>query len=325
MKCKLVSCFLLLNIVLLAQVPTNSLSAYYPFNNNTLDYIGTRHGVSAGVAQYGTDRWGTPNACYDVVDNTNYINLPSDNWIHGDYSISAWVNVKQVMSYPRLYDFSNGYMINDAVGELSHSGSGHVGPAMGYCVNSSTESHYFSMNALSLNDWHHVVYISSGTQMQIYVDNVLDGSIIGNCTPENVYRVHNKIGGSNAPLNDATKAYIDDFRLYDRAITPEEVGQLFYEPQSSVGVHEYKTLIEHLTISPNPSSDFLNVDFLSDSDKETVIELFDNIGKSLSVHKYPTVVGQNKMVVALDNLAAGFYHLTISTNSKSQNMKFVKN
>ena len=49
MKKVLLSCLLGLNFILIAQVPTNSLSAYYPFNNNTLDYVGARHGVSAGT------------------------------------------------------------------------------------------------------------------------------------------------------------------------------------------------------------------------------------------------------------------------------------
>ncbi|MBL7937115.1 MAG: T9SS type A sorting domain-containing protein [Bacteroidia bacterium] len=327
MKNKLLVCLLGLNLVSMAQVPTNSLSAYYPFNNNTLDYVGTRHGVSVGVAQYGTDRWGATNACYDVVDNTNYINLPSDYWIHGDYSISAWVMVKQEMPFPRLYDFANGYMINDVVGQLSHSGSGNMGPAMGYCINANTESHYFSPNALSLNDWHHIVYISSGYQMLIYVDGTLDGSVVGNYMPENIFRTKNKIGGSNAPLNDATNAFIDDFRLYDRAITPEEVTQLFNEPENSnpVSVIENKEVITNLSVFPNPSTNQLNVDFRSFSNKEVTFEIYDNIGKLVSIQKTETLIGQNKVIVKVESLANGFYYLSISSGDKSKNIKFVKN
>lgn len=326
MKKVLLSCLLGLNFISIAQVPTNSLAAYYPFNNNTLDYVGARHGVSAGVAQYGTDRWGAPNACYDVVDNTNYINLPSDYWIHGDYSVSAWVKVKQVMPFPRLYDFANGYMINDAVGQLSHSGSGNVGPAMGYS-NGNFEASYFSQNALSLNDWHHVVYISSVYQMLIYVDGVLDGSAIGNFMPENIFRTQNKIGGSNAPLNDATSAFIDDFRLYDRAITPEEVTQLFNEPENPnpVGVIENDEIITNLSIFPNPTISQLNIDFMSSSNNETTFQIYDNLGKLVSAQKTETLIGQNKVVINTQSLANGFYHLTISSGDNTKNIKFVKN
>lgn len=324
---KKILCYLLfVHFISFSQVPTNSLSAYYPFNNNTLDYVGSRHGVSTGVAQYGTDRWGAANACYDVVDNTNYINLPPDTWIYGDYSISAWVMVKQVMPYPRLYDFANGYMINDVVGQLSHSGSGDMGPAIGYCVNSTSESHYFSSNALSLNNWHHIVYISSGYQMKIYIDNVLDGSFVGNYIPENIYRTQNKIGGSNAPMNDATSAYIDDFRLYDRAITPEEVTELFNEPENPnpAGIHENKEIISHLSIFPNPAANQLNVIFLSVSETKSKIEMFDNMGKLVSTQSFETVIGSNNLNIDLKNISNGFYHLSITNGTSSHNIKFVK-
>ena len=246
MEKRLLILFLGINSLLSAQVPTAGLSAYYPFNGNTNDYVGTRHGVPVGTAQYGTDRFGMANGCYDVVDNTNYIDLPADTWIYGDYSVSAWVKVKQQMPFPRVYDFSNGYMVNNVAGEISHSGSGHGGPAMGYSASSSSESSYFSFNTLSLNTWHHLVFISNGTQMSVYVDNVLDGMVIGNHIPENIYRTQNKIGGSNAPLNDDTKAFIDDFRLYDRAINEEEVGELFNEPNITTGVHETEKAIADL-------------------------------------------------------------------------------
>ena len=327
MKKALLSCLLGLNFISMAQVPTNSLAAYYPFNNNTLDYVGARHGVSAGVAQYGTDRWGAPNACYDVVDNTNYINLPSDYWIHGDYSVSAWVKVKQVMPFPRLYDFGNGYMINDVVGLISHSGSGNAGPAISYCLNTNTETHLFSQNALSLNDWHHLVFVSNATQVLVYIDGVLDGSSTGNFVPENIYRTQNKIGGSNAPLNDATSAFIDDFRLYDRAITSEEVTQLFEEPENPnpVSVIENKEIITNFSISPNPATSQLNIDFMSLSNNETTFQIYDNLGKLVSAQKTETLIGQNKVVINTQSLANGFYHLTISSGDNTKNMKFIKN
>ncbi|MES2513849.1 MAG: LamG-like jellyroll fold domain-containing protein [Bacteroidota bacterium] len=323
---KLLPYLLCANFVSFAQVPTNSLAAYYPFNNNTLDYVGGRDGVSAGVAQYGTDRWGAANACYDVFDNTNYINLPADYWIHGDYSVSAWVMAKQTMPFPRLYDFSNGYTVNNAAGHIAHSGSGNVGPAMGYS-NGSFESSCFSQNAISLNDWHHLVYISNGYQLLIYVDGVLDVSATGNFMPENIYRTQNKIGGSNAPLNDATNAYIDDFRLYDRAITPEEVTQLFEEPENPnpVSVAENEVIIGNLIVFPNPATNHLNVNFSSATAKPTTIQVYDNLGKLVISQKVETTIGPNKIVLNTTDLASGFYYIAVSADDRSINFKFTKN
>ncbi len=325
MNKKLFVILLLLNLGLFSQVPTNSLSAYYPFNNNTLDYVGSRHGVSAGVAQYGTDRWGAANACYDVVGNSNHIMLPNDYWIYGDYSISAWVKVKQTESYPRLYDFSNGYCIDNVLGKLSHSGNGC--PSIEYLVTGQTGSYYMSTTLLNINTWYHLVFISSGMQMYIYVNNMLIGTYNGNYMPQNVFRTSNKIGGSNAPLQDDTQAYIDDFRLYDRAITPEEVTQLFNEPENPnpVNVIKNKEIITHLSISPNPTTSQLSVDFMSSSNKETTFQIYDHLGKLVNVQKTETIIGQNKIIVNTQSFVNGFYYLSISSEDKIKNIKFIKN
>jgi hypothetical protein len=325
MKKVLLSCLLGLNFILIAQVPTNSLSAYYPFNNNTLDYVGARHGVSAGTPLYGTDRWGAANACYDVVDNSNHIMLPNDYWIYGDYSISAWVKIKQTESFPRLYDFSNGYCTDNVLGKLSHSGNGC--PSIEYLLTGQTGSYYMSNTPLNINTWYHLVFISSGLQMSIYVNNVLIGTYTGNYMPQNVFRTSNKIGGSNAPLQDDTQAFIDDFRLYDRAITPEEVTQLFNEPENPnpVSVIENNELITHLSISPNPATSQLSVDFMSSSNKSATFQIYDNIGKLISVQKMETLIGQNKIVINTESFANGFYYLSISSEDKIKNMKFVRN
>lgn len=324
MKKKILFCLLGLNFISIAQVPTNSLSAYFPFNNNTLDYVGTRHGVSAGVAHYGTDRWGAPNSCYDVVDNSNHIMLPNDYWIYGDYSISAWVKIKQTESFPRLYDFSNGYCTDNVLGKLSHAGNGC--PTIEYLITGQTGSYYMSNTPLSVNTWYHLVFISSGLQMSIYVNNVLIGTYTGNYTPQNVFRTSNKIGGSNAPLQDDTQAFIDDFRLYDRAITPEEVTQLFNEPQNtnSVSVIENKDIITNLTIFPNPATNQLSVDFMASTNQPTTVQVYDQLGKLVCAQKIETVLGQNKVIINTNNLAKGFYYLTLSSGEKNVNVKFVK-
>lgn len=325
MKKVILSCLLGLNFVSLAQVPTNSLSAYYPFNNNTLDYVGTRHGVSAGTPLYGTDRWGSANACYDVNGNSNHIMLPNDYWIYGDYSISAWVKIKQTESWPRLYDFSNGYCMDNVLGKLSHAGNGC--PTIEYLVTGQTGSYYMSNTPLTVNTWHHLVFISSGLQMSIYLNNVLIGSYTGNYIPQNVFRTSNKIGGSNAPLQDDTQAFIDDFRLYDRAITPEEVTQLFNEPENPnpLSVIENNEIITNLSIFPNPATSQLNIDFMSLSNSETTFQIYDNLGKLVNVQKTKMLIGQNKMVINTHCLTNGFYHLTISSEDNIKNIKFVKN
>ena len=250
----------LTSATIFAQVPTSGLVAYYPFNNNLYDLIGGRNGTSAGTEAYYTDRWGNTNACYDVVDNSNHIMLPNDNWVNGDYSVSAWVNVKQIASFPRLYDFGNGYGINNAVGKLSHSGNGC--PSLEYYASSTNDgSYYLSTTSFTTNTWAHIVYVFSGVTMKIYMNNVLIGTYSGMHIPESIYRTSNKIGGSNAPMHDDTYAYIDDFRLYDRAISDPEVAQLYNEPNNITAINEYNLEETLFFLYPNPVNNVLMLNF----------------------------------------------------------------
>lgn len=324
MKKIILSFLILSNIYLFAQVPTNSLSAYYPFNGNTLDYIGTRHGtVAVGAEQYGVDRWGHFNACYDVVGNSNHIMLPNDYWIYGDYSISAWVNVKQTESYPRLYDFGNGYGVNNAIGKLSHGGNGS--PTLEYYASSTVDgSNYLTSSFLNIGTWYHLVFISSGTSMKIYKNNVLIGTSNGSHTPENVYRTSNKIGGSNAPLQDDTQAFIDDFRLYDRAITPEEVTQLYNEPDGFVGIDEVDMALSNVVIFPSPVSDQINIRFLSNSLEQFNVKVFDDLGNLVVSQNHESIIGNNLVELNSQDLTDGLYFISISNGINSKNMKFVK-
>lgn len=306
-----------------AQIPTAALSGYYPFNGNTLDYVGTRHGVSYGVASYGTDRWGNSNSCYDVLNNSNHILLPNDNWVNGDYSVSAWVKIKATESYPRLYDFGNAYGVNNAIGKLSHAGNGS--PSMEYYASSTMDGSYFlSTTVLVIGTWYHLVYISSGTQMKIYINNLLVGVYSGTHIPESIFRTSNKIGGSNAPLEDNTQAFIDDFRLYDRAIQPQEVTILYNEVENVTGVKNINNNLSQVSLYPNPSFNQLNLSLLSNKNQKASIKVIDNIGNLVMTYERELIIGQNIISSDIENLTSGFYFLSITSGDETQNFKFVK-
>ncbi|MEM6452889.1 MAG: LamG-like jellyroll fold domain-containing protein, partial [Cyanobacteria bacterium P01_D01_bin.105] len=76
-----------------------------------------------------------------------------------------------------------------------------------------------SQSALELNQWTHISYVKSGNQLSLYLDGQLDssvtlqGEVIAN---DDLLRI-----GSNA-LN----ASIDELKLYDRALTTEDLKSL---------------------------------------------------------------------------------------------------
>lgn len=316
----------LITAIATAQIPTIGLTAYYPFNNNTNDYVGIRHGVSNGTALYGTDRWGNNNFCYDVVGNSNHIILPNDNWVDGDYSVSAWVKIKQTASFSRLYDFGNGYGINNVIGKLSHAGN--ASPSIEYYASSTSDGSYYLTNTpLIVDVWHHLVYVSMGVEMKIYIDNILIGSMIGQHIPESIYRTSNKIGGSNAPLQDDTYAFIDEFRLYNKALSTVEIGQLYNEVNPTTGIDEHSQQVSFFSIYPNPTNSNLTISFnnkfASDLEKTATLNIYSVDGKLVKTENVDkSELSQH--IVNTTNLAKGLYYLNIASGNYSQNLKFVK-
>jgi hypothetical protein len=60
-------------------------------------------------------------------------------------------------------------------------------PSIEYLLTGQTGSYYMSNTPLNINTWYHLVFISSGLQMSIYVNNVLIGTYTGNYMPQNVF------------------------------------------------------------------------------------------------------------------------------------------
>lgn len=62
--------------VLKAQVPTNGLVGYWPFNGNTVDASGNGHNGTVHGATLTTDRFGNANSAYEfVLTRKDYIEL----------------------------------------------------------------------------------------------------------------------------------------------------------------------------------------------------------------------------------------------------------
>jgi Concanavalin A-like lectin/glucanases superfamily/Secretion system C-terminal sorting domain len=301
-------------------VPTLSLAAWYPLDSNTLDYAaGALHGTSAGTALYDTDRFGNANHCYLVAGNTNFIWLPPNNWVNGNYSVSGWVKIIQTAGFPRLYDFSNGYTIDNVVGKLSHNFNA-CPTNENYNSNGNGDA-FFCTTSLPINTWKHLVYIARGNQFEIWIDAVFAGTFTTSFPPQSVFRTLNKLGGSNAPLNDPTYAYIDDFRVYDRAINYEEIVLLFNEGVLQTGIN---TIHQSFSVQPNPVVSELTINWQQTSNALMRYSIYNTQGQLLLEGEPPTVAGDNILRLDVELFERGVYYLQIQNESGISVVKWVK-
>jgi hypothetical protein len=94
----------------------------------------------------------------------------------------------------------------------------------------STTSTFNGTTSLSVNTWHHIVYVRNSTQVLLYIDNVSQTfsatNPINNGGTENV--VIGQYGGITASTIDGS---IDQVRLFGSALSSSQVSELYNEVQ----------------------------------------------------------------------------------------------
>ncbi len=106
-------------------------------------------------------------------------------------------------------------------------------------ANNTTTSGVFgliSSNAFPANTWLHITYTRTSSQLAIFVNGRLEGT--GSTTGPNDYS-HGyipKVGGNSGIDFDAFGGKIDDIRFYNRALSNEEVSELFEAESIALGI-----------------------------------------------------------------------------------------
>lgn len=231
--------------IILAQVPsnipTNGLIGYWPFNGNANDESGNGNNGKVFGAVLATDRFGNENKSY-FFSGKDWIEINSLSQINNskELSISIWVKSTGLNSSPSYgdggsqYYFSrgdfgnNGFVMSTIQGSSPHfSGTIHS-PSMfdnpriiGIEINSPVKFN------IPHTQWHHLLMIYNGVSVNYYVDGVLSVSSkydknIGVSTSPSVF-------GKQFYLNDEcyVVGMIDDAAIWNRALTDEEIGNLF--------------------------------------------------------------------------------------------------
>ncbi len=226
MKKIFVFCFVVLIGTLSSQVPTVGLISQWPFSGNANDIIGGNNS-SVVNATLTPDRFGNPNCAYNFNGTSSYIRMlnagPTGTLSR---SVSFWAkSTNTTLTCAFAYGAAPG-----ALAIQFYYGCPGVGCDIG-------TAQFIRTNTLVANgSWHHyaMVYDNTlGTQMgviKLYVDAVL-ASVTGcgsttslinsNATfPINI----GKVADNNIRF---FKGDLDDFFLYNRALTPTEVLALY--------------------------------------------------------------------------------------------------
>ena len=237
MKKLLLVVSLFLNLAAFAQIPTNGLVGYYPFTGNANDASGNSNNGTVYGATLTSDRFGNPNSAYLFNGTNSYIDLGIDatlNSILGDFSLSYWVETDSTggtvfASYSN--QGSSAWRIISKIGGTATGGSiPFDGATTQFITGGTWQVSTTTSNLLTYLHWNNVVFTRSGSTTNIYINGVLKytgivsaGSINNPTAPAATTRI-----GVNFPSStEYYKGSLDDIAIYNRALSQQEVNQVY--------------------------------------------------------------------------------------------------
>jgi hypothetical protein len=207
-------------------LPINTgLLSCYPFSNSPNDASGNNnHGTSPSV-QYTADRFGNGNNALLVNDTTNYLTITNNSLKVNQFTYSVWVNVQNLPTATTSIISLGNSLVDQAI---------LLGPGIGFGLASynsdgTYSSSVISGSAPSLNTWYHVVMVRNSTTVGLYVNGNLSASksIAGKTPGYGTSNFGAYIGRRTGNVPQYFKGKIDDVRIFNRALSTNEISQLY--------------------------------------------------------------------------------------------------
>jgi len=235
---KILLFFLVLSNICFGQTDIKKgLRAYYPFNGSAADESGNNNNPVFNNATLTKDRFGKPNGAYHFNGINNYMRIPNNPLLNmsDKITLSVWIrptgfyhavcHASSIISkgqgnyqpgdYALRFDdalYTAGTGCSDSLSDTLHQNFRGTGTTL------KTYLPY-----VSKDQWYVVTYTNDGTTAKLYVDCDLKYSVE---YQENFTNNEDLFIGKTNDIffNFWLNADLDDVRIYDRALTPEEVG-----------------------------------------------------------------------------------------------------
>ena len=170
------------------------------------------------------DRFNRPLSAISL--NTGYLNISaSDFFGTGKFTIMAWVKVRNYNKWSRLVDFGlSGLGSYDNIGVAFTRGINGIPQLLMHTNITLSLSFTKSMTVLTIGVWQHLTCTFEFPNAYIYVNGSIEmiGSSTGPITTE--IRDSNYLGRSwNYPSDTDADADIDDLKIFNRALTQQEI------------------------------------------------------------------------------------------------------
>ena len=212
---------------------TNGLVAHYEFEGNANDSSGNGHNGEVIGATLTSDRFGDANGAYHIAADTSYdrISLPAET-VNGleDFTIASWIRIRaKNTSHATLFSVAKSGSYNELA--LGHSYAINVWEAL---ISSTAPSERFSnVSEILIDQWTHIAYTRQGDAVSVYVNGIhiesrdINDVVIEATTNGVIIGQDQDSLGGDFDSAQSLNGDVDSFRIYNRALSAEEMQTLY--------------------------------------------------------------------------------------------------
>jgi hypothetical protein len=193
-----------------------ALIAHYDFEDDTNDAtINTLDGITSGSTSYSSLMKKSGKKSLYLKGSDGYLTLPPSVGNLSEMTIAMWVNINNTNSWQRIFDFGNG---TDQYFFLTPSN----GSEMRLVMKNGGDEQILSTTKATTG-WHYIAVTLAPDAVTLYVDGNATTSYAITIRPSDFHPKRNYIGRSQYTADPFFVGYIDDLRIYNYALSADEV------------------------------------------------------------------------------------------------------
>jgi hypothetical protein len=276
----------------------NGLVAYYPFCGNANDQSGNGLNGLVNGATLTSDRFGNTNSAFNFNGTSNFIKVLDNDLLDltQNLTLSAWISPNSVVNEQAV--FGKGKISSQTGYSLLHNVL--IPEKTGISIQNQpipvSEAHINS-STLNLNTWYQLLGTYNGSELKLYLNGVLVKT-----TTTSLQLMPNSLTdlfiGCELSGFRFFNGKIDDVGIWNRALSQQEITQLFNQNQCITNITVTDTLIinvgqlsytnpiaysNNITIAPNPASTQININFNNISDLNGgSIKIINSLGQEVA-------------------------------------------
>ena len=285
----------------------HDLVAHFLFNGNTLDSsINLNHGATLNEVKFVE---GVVDSQAIVLNGTDaFVQLPATVANQEAITVATWIYWNGGTPWQRIFDFGNG--------ETEYM---YLTPRMRFAIKNGGAEQRLDAAALTVGEWAHVAVTLGASGARMYLNgDLVDESKNITIRPIDFKPVLNYIGRGQTEV-PMFNGLMDDFRLYNYELSPEEIAKLVSDINTDARYMAKSNI--NFNVYPNPANDILNYNLDTHNSRNTAILCIYNVyGRLvLQLEIQNTIEGK----INVSDLSSGIYMLEIKNEKEILTKKII--